>query len=432
MQLALGDLMAAKARGTVWEGYSRRRDDITVPAAVRTILHAAFPSGNADLDRELSRTLAMIEDDNPATLAKIAARLTSDSDPVEDILFLIVLARLRAPRTRAITQRVASALVDLDAKADRRHLNRESNWPLRIAEMHAELARKDATLNTMLLADAEFGRPDHVLFTRCSGFDRRRAAEIFLKKSEESKDFSWNEEIVALMGELPEGRIVCLLRSLWGEHGMDDAILALLARKPDEEDRGCFVIGLGSNRLDVVIRCLDALEKLPRSSVDEKQVGEELLAVILGLRRLPDGKETDKVRDRLMAYLSRRTGQKRTTLAEWVEWFCRKYPDLAMRLQDADGVDVAAWNKRLAALDWSLGDAEAVVLCSARQAVLPVIPERRHWGPTYMVWPDASHAQLIYGDLAAEQGSLVALSHYANHHRGGEGISRADRVRGGG
>ncbi|HTU89100.1 MAG TPA: hypothetical protein VMF69_03290, partial [Gemmataceae bacterium] len=263
VQLALGDLMAAKVKGTVWEGYSRRRDDIAVSVEVRTALRAAFPSGHADLDRELSRTLATIEDDDPDTLAKISRRFTSDSDPVEDIHYLIVLARLRAPRTEAITQRVASALLALDAKTARRHLNRDTNWPLRIAEMHAELARKDAALNAALLAHADFGRPDHVLFARCPGFDRRRVAEIFLKKSEENEDFPWSAEIVALMGELPRERIAPLLRRLWGEQGVDDAILTLLARQPQKEDRDRFVSGLGSARLDMVLRCLAALEKLP-------------------------------------------------------------------------------------------------------------------------------------------------------------------------
>jgi putative heme-binding domain-containing protein len=358
VQLALGDLMVAKAKGTVWEGYSRRRNDIAVPAEMRMTLRAAFPSGHADLDRELSRTLAMIEDDDAGTLAKMAARLSADSDPVEDIHYLIVLARLRAPRTRAITQRVASALLALDEKAVRRHLNRETNWPLRIAEMHAELARKDGALNEVLLAHADFGRPGHVLFTRCPGFDRRRAAEIFLKKSEESEDFPWSDELITLLGELPQERISPKLRRLWGQQGVDDAIVMLLARQPREEDRERFVSGLGSTRLDVVMRCLDALEKLPRAASDEKRNGDELLAMLLALRRLPDGKETGKVRDRILAYLAHQTGQKRTTLAAWAEWFTQKYPDLLARLNDTDGVDTAAWNKRLAAIDWSEGDAE--------------------------------------------------------------------------
>jgi putative heme-binding domain-containing protein len=382
VQLALGDLTAEKAKSTVWEGYSRRRDDIAVPPEVRTALHAAFPSGHASVDRELSRTLAMIEDDDPTALAKVAERLIADSDPIEDIHYLIVLARLRAPRKEAITQRVAKALLALDAKATQHHLHRETNWPLRIAEMHTELARKDAALNAVLLAQADFGRPDHGLFTRCPGFDRRRAAEIFLKKSDENEDFPWSDEIVALLGELPQQRIAPMLRRLWGEHGVDDAILTLLARQPHEEDRERFVSGLGLTGLNVVVRCLDALEKLPRAPVGEKRAGDELLAVLLALRRLPDGKETEKVRNRLLAYLSRLTGRKRATLAEWIEWYGRTYPERAAQLNDADGVDVVAWNKRLAAIDWSRGDAERGRLVFSKASCAAC-----HWG-TQALGPD--------------------------------------------
>jgi putative heme-binding domain-containing protein len=358
VQLALGDLMAAKVRGTVWEGYSRRRDDIAVSAETRKALRAAFPSGHADLDRELARTLAMVEDDDPSSLKKIAARLSADSDPADDIHYLIVLARLRARRREAITRRVASALLALDAKIVQRHLNRDTNWPLRIAELHAELAYKDAALNPALVDHGDFGRSDHVVFARCPGFDRRRAAEIFLKKSAENPEFTWGAELVALLGELPRERIDPVLRTLWGEHGVDDAILTLLARQPREADRSRFISGLGSARLDILRRCLDALEKLSPPAKDNPGDRDELLAVLLALRRLPDGKETDKVREQLLALLARRTGKKKAALSEWVDWYSRTYPERAARFNDADGVDISAWRKRLAALDWTLGDAE--------------------------------------------------------------------------
>ena len=80
-------------------------DDIKVSADVCSALRVAFPSKNAALNRELARTLAMIEDDDPDTLAKIAVQLTAESDPVEDIHYLIVLARLKAPRSEAIANR---------------------------------------------------------------------------------------------------------------------------------------------------------------------------------------------------------------------------------------------------------------------------------------------------------------------------------------
>ena len=63
-------------------------------------------------------------------------------------------------------------------------MNRDTNWPLRVGELLAELVRKDDALNAaLLLANPEFGRPDHAFFARTPGFDRRRAAEIFLERA---------------------------------------------------------------------------------------------------------------------------------------------------------------------------------------------------------------------------------------------------------
>ena len=181
VQLALGDLTTAKLLGTVWEGYSPRRDPLwptagsgppAPEAAVRAAFRSAFPSGHADLDRELSRTLAVIEDDDPATLEEVAGLLTGSSPPVEDFHYLIVLARLRAPRPAAVTDRVAHTLLALDRKLDERRANRDRYWPLRLAELHIELAVKDPALNMAILAAPEFGRPDHAVLALAPGFDR--------------------------------------------------------------------------------------------------------------------------------------------------------------------------------------------------------------------------------------------------------------------
>jgi putative heme-binding domain-containing protein len=43
----------------------------------------------------------------------------------------------------------------------------------------------------------------------------------------------------------------------------------------------------------------------------------------------------------------------------WVEWLTRAQPELAEKLGGADGVDVAAWKKRLAGIRWESGKPEA-------------------------------------------------------------------------
>jgi putative heme-binding domain-containing protein len=119
-------------------------------------------------------------------------------------------------------------------------------------------------------------------------------------------------------------------------------------------DRERFLAGLNSPQLATVSRSLEALEKLP-----EHKDNGTLLALVRALRRLSDAKEEKPVRERLAGYLQRLTGQEKlgTDRDAWAAWLAKTYPDLAAKLGDVDGVDVAAWDKRLAGVDWPQGDA---------------------------------------------------------------------------
>jgi putative heme-binding domain-containing protein len=357
VQLALGDLSAPKSKGTVWEGYSLRRAPPNLPEVeqVAATVRRAFPTNHADLDREISRTLAALEDERPAILQKVAYRLTPSSHPVEDIHYLIVLARLRAPRPPELTKRIAHVLLELDSKLNRRHANRDRNWPLRVGEMYAELARKDPNLHAAILADPQFGAPEHALFAKCPGFDRRRAAEHFLARArEQSDDFAWTPALVGLIGDLPAEQAIPVLRQLWGKAGLDETILPVLAKRPDAGDREKFLEGLNSPTMATIRRCLSALEQLPVPTE-----GTDILPVIRCLRCLPDSPEEKPLHDRMFKYLQRIAGQMIGADKEaWTAWFNEKYPALAARLGNADGVDVAGWERRLGGIDWSAGTAE--------------------------------------------------------------------------
>ena len=262
VQLALGDLMADKVKGTVWEGYTPRQGplDKALTAEALPGLRSAFPSGQADLDRELARTLAILEDDDAGTLGKLADKLTAVT-PLDDIHYLTVLARLKAPRSEAITARTATALLGLDARLNKEHFIRDQHWPLRISELHAELAAKDAKLNAALLAHADFGRADHALFATCPGFDRSLRRRGLPARSSKDADFAWNPTLVELIGTLPAEKSRPVLRRLWGQAGVDDALLPVLAQHPEATDRDKFLVGLASPKLATQRVSLQALER---------------------------------------------------------------------------------------------------------------------------------------------------------------------------
>jgi putative heme-binding domain-containing protein len=357
VQLALGDLGSPKAADTVREGYTSRTAplDPKLTAAALPALRTAFPSGQADLDREISRTLAVLEDDAVETLTKVADRLTADSSALDDIHYLTVVSRLRAARTAAVTDRVADALLALDKKVVRDRLSRDRHWPLRVGEAYADLIHKDPKLNAALLGHAEFGRPDHALFARSADFDRKKAAEVFLARAAKDADFAWNGDLIAIVGALPPDRALPPLRQLWGQAGLDESILPILAAKAEAVDRERFLTGLNSPSAATVRLCVAALEKLPAATADENQ----LLALVLAMRRLGATPDEKRLEEQIAKYLRRLTGKDEVALDRkaWADWFAAAYPKLAPRLNGPDGVDVAAWTKRLARVDFAAGDA---------------------------------------------------------------------------
>jgi putative membrane-bound dehydrogenase-like protein len=358
IQLSSGGLGPLELRGTVWEGYAPRKglpqlDEISRQLLL-SFLRQSFPSGNADLDRELTRTLAMLEDDHADTLAGVARCITDKSDPLDDLHHLIVIARLRAARPKHVTATVANALLALDRKLAQRGLNRDLHWPLRVAELHKGLSDRNLALNAAMLRHDEFGRPDHALFAKAPGFDREKAAERFLQRAEKDRDFRWSADLVEIVASLPEERSGPVLRKLLGKAGVDAALLPLLARRPRPEDRARFVTGLTAARPATVLLCLDALRKLgPKSD------GAEALALLRALGQTADNAEGKKLRAALVGFLAEATGQKMLgdDRQAWAAWFAKAHPDLAARLENPDGVDVAAWRKRLARIDWARGDA---------------------------------------------------------------------------
>ncbi len=360
IQVASGGLVHPKARGTVWEGYSARLDSpplknhATLVEALKAV-RAVFPSDDVVLDRELSRTLAACQDDDPGTLEAVMRQFGESSDPILEIHYLIVLGRLQGPRSLEVTKRTADALLAIDRKLDAIAANRDRNWPLRISELYAELAEKDQRLHAELLQHPEFSRPDHSLYARSPGFDRQGAAFRFLDQAKANPDFSWNPDLVAIVGELEDDQAAQTLRNLWGKAGLDDQVLPILAKNPKAEDLDKFLQGIRSSRQATVRASFSAIETLGLKGSEE-----ELLALVLGLRRLPDAKESEPLRERIVQLLQTATSQNNlgNSPGPWVDWFLANYPEHAARLLGGESVDMEAWFQRLAKIDWSAGDSD--------------------------------------------------------------------------
>src|SRR5262249_39038084 len=105
VQLAHGAETAPRHRADVLAGYTPAAEELarTLPPGVARV----FPTGHTALDYELARLLAITANDDPGVQERIAALFTPRSHPVDDIHYLIVLARLAAPASEDVTRRAA-------------------------------------------------------------------------------------------------------------------------------------------------------------------------------------------------------------------------------------------------------------------------------------------------------------------------------------
>ena len=357
VQIGIGDIASPQGVGRVWEGYSVRQPRFVggTYKQIGKLCLDLFPKeflGDEERNfrRELSRTMALVEYDDPKAIAKLTACLTADSDPVEDIHILIVLAKLPTARTTDESKTIGDALLALDRKLDAGKRFRDRNWPLRIAETFAQLSKYDANLANSIIMSPEFGRPDHTVFTRVAGFDRTKAARRFIEKSKSDESFLWSADLIELVAELPLAEARPILLKV-ADNGWTDTVLPILAKSPNEEDTKRFLDGLRSPRINIVGDCVAALEKFPLKTPEE---WAELIRV---LRRLPLGKIEDPIRVRIAATLQGRTGEKFGTDAKmWIEWLAKKNPELAAKVDKSD-IDWPAWKTRLGKLKWEDGDA---------------------------------------------------------------------------
>ncbi len=346
----LGDVPGNTARGTAFEGYTLAGKGGTLTIEQCEALTRLLPAKDRDVNREAARILALIRDDRPAALEAVLTCLRRSPTAADDLHYLLCVAKLTAPRTSAQTTMIAAHLLGLDALQAKEGQATDTNWPLRLAEAHRELAARDPALNAALLKAPEFGRPAHAVFTRAPGFDRLTAARRFLDRRKQP-GFAWNADLIALLALLPATEARPVVRELWGEVGLDDALLAILARDPQLDDRGRYIEALALARPNLVQIAATALETLgPSGDADET------LALLKALRDWPPMKEHNAVRARLNVVLQKQTKQKWTTYSEWANWFRFADAVRSKRLEQT-GIDRAAWVERLGRIDWKTGDA---------------------------------------------------------------------------
>jgi putative membrane-bound dehydrogenase-like protein len=369
IMMLLGDYCLQSPSHEIYTGYSLSRK-VEDYAHLRRLalekLHGIFPAGEARLNEECARLLAMLEDDAQPTPHKVAAFWTEQSAPTQDLHYLIVFSRLRAAADPALTTRVAQTLLGLHRKLAGREQRIKQTWGDRLSELVANLLQQDPHLADELLRNANFVNPGHVALAL--GLDlehRKQAARLFLEAAKKDADFPWSGSLLELLGGLPLREIRPLLRSQWSNYGLRDDLLLRLADNPEAPDRDKFLTGLDSNQPLVIRACLGALEHLPRD-----ETPKNLVPVLRLLRRLCQEPKEAALRSQALALLCRQAAvtlaiqEKKTdasalkaTYQPVFSWFEKQYPALVKTLNDTGAEDPALWEKILQQVDWTQGKA---------------------------------------------------------------------------
>jgi len=361
----LGDLPVFSAKPEVFVGYS-----VNDSVAAKSLGNRAgrqfaqhYPFQNNNLNREVARLLGILEVDEPRLPHWIITSLTAESRLEDDIHYLIVLARLPAARSNDVTAATARALALLHHKLAARGDIPSRNWPLRIGELFEELCNKDAKLAEAVINDDKFGLPEHSLFvSKMTGVLQARAARKLLAAVNRS-GADWDTDLVSTLAVLPRDELRPHLREHWDDAALRDSIALVLAESPAEDSRALLIEALSSVQPNIVRAVADGLLKL-----DSDASGEEIAAALAALRRQTLAPNEKTTRQAITVLLQRWTGQaidieesKRTNLAAayrpWFDWFAAEFPDEAKKLNTFAG-DLESWQKRLAEIDWSTGDAD--------------------------------------------------------------------------
>jgi len=366
--LALGDWHLNNPSVEVFTGHELAAppgNEINV-AMLRRLVRGIFPSGNALLDTEAARLLAMLEDDDKRTPQVLANFLTESSSASSDFHYLTCLARIRASVPEN-SLRIAGAILALDRKLGGQENRAKQNWNLRLVEVVQQLIRREPTIGDALLRASQFVTPAHVFLANALEGERKlQAARRFLAAARGSTAFPLSSELIALFAVLPSEEVVPLYRRSWPNVALRDEILPRLAENPIALDRDKFLAGLNSVQPPVVRASLGALLKLPPDPS-----GTNLVAPLRLLNRALSEPAEQPLRAELVTLISSSLKQQfkaaepvdadpvslRKAYQPIFDYVTAKYPGLVRAMSAEDNDDPVKWNATWKLVPWSRGDA---------------------------------------------------------------------------
>jgi putative membrane-bound dehydrogenase-like protein len=367
--LALGDWHLNNPSVEVFTAYEPAvpiGNEFDVPA-LRRLTRGMIPSGNAALDTEATRLLAMLEDDDKRTPTALVNFITERSDASSDFHYLACLGRVRASVPENST-RIANAILGLDRKLGGQETRVKQNWNARLLEVVQQLIRREPTIGDALLRHPQFVTPANVFLT--AAFDGQRkfnVARAFLNAARTNPNFPMSSELIALFAMLTTDEVLPLYRRHWGNIALRDEMLPRFAEHPVPADRDKFLASFGSPQPSILKASVAALAKLPPDPT-----GTNLVAPLRLLNRAVLQPTEQALRAELVALLSTSLKQQfkieepadvndavalRKAYQPIFDYIASKYPGLVRAISAEDNDDPLKWNGIWRVVPWTKGNA---------------------------------------------------------------------------
>lgn len=375
LQDAIGGLFHDDKPGDLFEGYSWStyfrgtggRPDID-EAVVQ--LSAAFPSGDADLDRELSRLLNPYWYEPSKFVQAVAAKWTKESEPAEDLHYLIVAAQRYGAWPVTFREQIADTLLALDAKLAARRIHVEPIWSSYLGTLYEQFARRDDVMHATLVNRPTFGRAVHAVFLPYLKAELRPlAAERISTQLQRDEATRWTPELIDVVLQTNDEKKYDLLRKLWPDSALQAKIFPILVDQGDRQDRPKFVECLTNPRPEIVSLAARSLQRSAANLSDA-----DLAAAIRGLRQMCTVPEARQARTALTTLIGLRA-DKVFEIVEptWDEsfrdvrkiralyqpvflWYSLADYQAASQERAPSGVAAGAWRKKLLLVEWETGD----------------------------------------------------------------------------
>lgn len=365
LQLAMGDLGEKQGLPQVFESYETRFNLPTEFAnPLRSKLKELIGTKDENLNWEAIRCLAVGKLVDPSIAATLLEQVTESSTPQFDIHVLAAIGQGR-PDLATQARRIASVILNVQAKIDRLELNQDRNWEPRFKEVVRRLTQIEKTVAVEIANEGITRSGQMFLFDFIDSDKKLQAIDRYIKTQLESDDFQMDSQTIRLLGSTSNPEHWQIIRDSFDSSNVRDTIIELLNRKPYQGDRAKFVAGLASAQIKTVRIAAQALMRLPQSKDPEEQV-----ALLRAIQRISPDKEGYSAREWLIRTLQRNMERsfgfvfgtagfkpQVTVVERWQKFLTDEFPTAVKKLKFNGKFNVAEFEAKMFDVDWESGDA---------------------------------------------------------------------------